>query len=236
MRKILSRLKRIFFSILFFPDEICHVLISGLPGEVGFFLRYYYWKMKLKSLGSGVRIDTGVYFQRPRYISIGANTWIDKGVFIMAGPDRSAREKLLFENQDYVYEKGCVFIGKNTHVGAWSIISGIDAGVYISDDCTMGAGCRLYSFTHHYRSIANPADRDMISCTMGPLDKQCLMVGPIFIGRNVGMAMNTIILPGVSILGDSFVYVNSVLMKSRYAENSLIGGCPAVKVGKRFRE
>lgn len=103
-------------------------------------------------MGKNVKIDTGIYFQNPEFIYIDDNCWIDKNVVILAGLDKSLREKSYIENQSFNGKKGTVSIGKNFHVGIGCILSGIEGGIIIKDDCGLSASCRIYSFTHHYRS------------------------------------------------------------------------------------
>ncbi len=56
--------------ILHFPVDVWKMFISYLPGAIGFKLRYRFWKNRLKFLGKNVKIDVGVYFQNPQFISI----------------------------------------------------------------------------------------------------------------------------------------------------------------------
>jgi len=230
--KSLRELLRMFYS---FPGDVWLGFIINLPGECGFCLRYLYWKARLRSLGQHVRIGTGVYFQNPKFISISANTWIDKNVIIMAGLDNSNREKIIIDNPDYIFAKGHVVIGANIHVPPYCIISGIDSGVCISDGCGLTANCKIYAFTHHYRSIKDPGNHHITLGSMVPAQDQCIISGPVFLGKNVGIALNSVILPGVSILSDSFVAINSVVHKGRYPSNSMLEGCPAKVVGARFK-
>ena len=126
-------------------------------------MRYFYYKRRLKFLGRNVKIDTGVYFQNPRFISISENCWIDKNVVILAGLDNSSREKILKRNNKYPGLPGEVFIGKNVHIGIGSIISGISSGVYISDDCGFSANCkdRLHQTLHSQDNTGdNPFGQD----------------------------------------------------------------------------
>jgi len=58
--------------------------------------------------------------------------------------------------------------------------------------------------------------------------------GPIHLADNVGIGIGCVILPGVTILADSFVLSNSVVSSS-FEENSLIGGNPAKKDGDRYK-
>lgn len=222
--------------LLNFPKDIYLFLISYFPGPIGFFLRFRFWKSKLKHLGSRVRIDVGVYFQNPDFIYIDDNCWLDRNVIIMAGLDITEREILKFENDDYKFEPGVVHVGKNVHIAPGCILSGISGGIYIADDCCIAANCKIYSFSHHYRSHKKPSDKSFHFGSMVPPNRQCLIVGPIFIGMNTGIALNSVLLPGVTIKENSFVSINSVVHRDKYHPNSLISGNPAKRVGNRFKE
>jgi len=221
--------------LLTFPKEFWLMIMTHLPGKLGLTLRTRHWKRRLKYLGHSVRIDTGVYFQKPEFISIDDNCWIDKGVMILAGLDKSNREKIVLKNRDFKGEPGVVHLGKNIHVGPGGIISGISAGIYVSDDCGFSANCKLFAFSHHYRSREHPENSEIHFGPMVPHDRQCLIEGPIFLGRNTGVALNAVILPGVSIPENCFVAVNSVVSKGRFKPNSIISGNPAKTTDNRFK-
>jgi len=226
---------KLFKILLRTPGEIIWMLISHYPGELGIFLRYRYMKRRLKYLGEKVIIDTGVCFQNPELISIGDNCWIDKNVIILAGMDQSNREKVLTKNTHYPGAPGEVFIGKNVHIGPFCILSGISAGIYISDECGLSAHSKIYSFSHHYRSKKEPANRSFHFGPMVGHDRQCLVEGPIYLEKNTGVALNSVILPGVFIGHDSFVTINSVVYKRNFGSNAIISGSPAKKIGERFK-
>jgi acetyltransferase-like isoleucine patch superfamily enzyme len=228
MVKLLKILARI-------PCDVTWMLISNYPGELGVLFRYWYMKRHLKFLGKNVVIDTGVYFQNPEFISIGDNCWIDKHVIILAGLDSSDREKIKLKNNNYPGEPGEVFIGENVHVGPGTILSGISAGIYISDECGLSAHCKVYSFTHHYRSKKEPSNTNFHFGPRVAHDRQCLLESPIYLGPNTGVALNSMIFPGVSIEANCFVAINSVVHKSNFSSNSMIAGNPAKKIGERFK-
>ena len=215
--------------------DLYQMVIMYLPGEIGFTLRYRYWKKRLRYLGENVRIDSGVYFQNPGYIHIEDNCWIDRNAMLLGGIDDSSREKIVLKNREYKGEPGVVYIGKNIHVGPGCIISGISAGVYISDDCGFSANCKIYAFSHHYRSRKKPGDMTIHFGPMVSHDRQCLIEGPIYLGRNTGVALNAVILPGASILDNCFVTINSVVGHGRIDSNSIIAGNPAKKIDGRFK-
>lgn len=218
--------------VLYFPMDVWQMFIGYLPGAIGFKLRYRFWKRRLKFLGKNVKIDVGIYFQNPQFISIDDDCWIDRSVIILAGADSTNRKRRIISNNRFPIERGMVYIGKRVHIAPFCIISGI-GGVYISDDCSIAASGRVYSFTHHYRSDDEPANRHFSFNVRIDQKWQFMIEGPVFLDKNVGMALNSIILPGVSIGKDSFVSINSIVMLS-CEENSLIAGNPAKRIRDRF--
>lgn len=221
--------------ILHFPVDVWKMFISYLPGAIGFKFRYRFWRKRLKFLGKNVKIDVGVYFQNPQFISIGENCWIDKNVVVLAGLDNSSREKIIKKNEKYPGLPGEVFIGENVHIGIGCILSGISSGLYISDDCGFSANCKVYAFTSHYRSEEDISNRGYCFGPMVEHDRQCILEGPIYLEKNIGVALNSVILPGVTIERDSFVAINTVVTNN-IERNSICRGNPGKAVKKRFIE
>lgn len=210
------------------------MVVTHLPGRKGRRLRYNYWKKRLKFLGHDVRLDTGIYFQEPAFIEIDDNCWIDRNVTIMAGPHDSARERVTLRNPEYPGAPGVVHIGKSVHIGTGCILSGISAGIYISDDCGLASDTKLYAFSHHYRSRKSPADQTFHFGPRAAHERQCLLEGPIFLGKNTGVAVNSILLPGASIPENCFISVASVVSRQSFKPNTVISGNPAKAIGPRF--
>lgn len=219
---------------LLFPVALYQMIVTFLPGHIGDVLRYRYWKRRLRHLGKGVRIEPGVLFQGPDYIELDDYCWIDRNVSILAGQDNSSREKIVKRNDTYRGPAGVVHIGKYVHISPSCILSGIDAGIFISDECGLSARCQLYAFSNHYRSARLPGDSTV---HFGPLvseDRQCIVKGPIVLGKNTGLALNCSVLPGVTIPENCFVTINSVVTGGHFHENSIISGNPAKECGGRF--
>lgn len=208
------------------------MFITYLPGPIGFKLRYRFWKRHLKFLGKNVKFDIGVYLQNPQFILIDDDCWIDSNVIILAGPDLTDRKRYLIKNKKFPIDRGMVYIGKRVHIAPFSIISGI-GGVYISEDCGIAANVKIYSFSHHYKSKEEPWNKGFCFSPLVNLSKQFMIEGPIFLGKNVGIALNSVILPGVVIAEDSFVLMDSVVIVP-FRENSLIKGNPAKRINDRF--
>jgi acetyltransferase-like isoleucine patch superfamily enzyme len=210
------------------------LLVTHWPGATGYRIRYAFWKKRLRFLGENVLLDTGIHFQSPAFIEIEGNCWIDRNVVIMAGPDQSAREKIIKRNKQFPGIPGVVHIGRNVHVGPGCVLSGISSGIFISDDCGLSANTKLYAFSHHYRSKTSPSDTNI---SFGPLvsqERQCLMEGAIYLGNNTGIALNCVILPGTSIAENCFVAINSVVSGGSFEQNCVIAGNPAKRVSDRF--
>ena len=219
--------------ILSIFDSIWLCVIQDMPGAIGFNLRYRYWKQRLRYLGKPARIDCGVYFQGPESISVGENCWIDRSVIMLAGRDPSSRKRKELPVRS-LGGPGEINIGNNVHIGALSIISGIEGGVYIGKDCTFSAGVKVYALSHHFRFEDDPENR---LCSFGSLvgeERQSMISGAITFEENIGVALNAIILPGVWIGRDSFVEIGSVVKTGAYEENSILGGSPAIRKRPRF--
>ncbi len=226
--------RRLIDYMVLLPMEAVLFLIEDYPGRAGFTLRRIYWRYRLKHLGKNVKIDTGVYFQHPECVELDDNCWIDKNVIILAGMDSSHREKRVEKTKSMKVVPGVVHIGKNVHIGPGVVISGIAAGVYISDNCGLSAGSKVYAFSHHYRSRRHPGNDKICFTPLAPHDQQCLIEGAVYIGENTGIALNAVILPGAVIEGKCFVAINSVVHSGTYSSNSIISGNPAAIVANRF--
>ena len=66
-------------------------------------------------------------------------------------------------------------------------------------------------------------------------ERQAVVEGPIYLGDNVGVALNSVILPGVTIESDSFIALNTVVTRS-IERNSICSGNPGKVIKKRFAE
>lgn len=212
------------------------LLVQQLPGPAGFRLRDRYYRRRLRHLGEDVRIDVNVYIERPEYVSIGNRCAIDRGTMILSGPDRSSRETRVLNNPAFSGEPGEVRIGDGTHVSTGCVISG-RGGVTIGSRCGIASNVTIHSFSHHYRSHADRADRRFSVTPLVAAGEQALIRGPVVIGDNVGVALNAAILPGAWIARDSFVAINAVVAPGgRFPANSIVGGDPARRLRPRFEE
>lgn len=227
-------------KILVVPFKILTTLLKLLviytPGAVGEKLRYAYYKRRLKFIGSGVRISPGVNIDSPELVSIGDNSHIDNGVIIQAALfDDRGREVHELRNKAYKGRPGEVFIGRNVHIGAGCIVAGNYGGVFISDDCGLSSGVKIYALTSHYRSRNDPSNINICFGSRIPPKNQCVFYGAIQLDRNVGVALNAVVLPGAHISENSFIGIGVIVEpKSKIPVNSAINAKINYQFSKRF--
>jgi acetyltransferase-like isoleucine patch superfamily enzyme len=216
--------------------EFILLIVTHWPGYFGRRMRYLYYRKKMAFLHPSSIIDTGVYIMNPETISIGKGTYIDKNVIIIGGlPNKKdIRELKVINNPDFDLAEGGLLIGDRCHIAPNCLLSGI-GGLKIGNDSCISSSSKIYSFSHHYRSYKKPNDRAFVFGAFASSDKQCLLKGAVVIENNVGVAVDCVILPGVTIETESFVSIGSVV-RNRVKRNSIVSGNPATFIRKRFGE
>jgi acetyltransferase-like isoleucine patch superfamily enzyme len=208
--------------------DLAEWLLCYLPGPLGRKLRRLYWRARLRHLGAGAQIDTGVCIMNPRYVSVGDQCWLDHGVIILAGPASEAGGRRVWHSPNPAYRgaPGEVHIGDRVHVAALSVLQG-HGGLQIGSDLTIASGVRIYSLTHHHANPADPTDRRKYKfSTMSPAAEQSLISAPVVVGDAAAVGLNSVVLPGVQIGAGTWVGAGSVVNRSLPA-NVMAAGNPA---------
>ncbi|MGB0652287.1 MAG: hypothetical protein ACPGQL_03715 [Thermoplasmatota archaeon] len=209
------------------------LLVTHMPGPTGLQMRRRYWGKRLGHMGKNVRIDPGVYITNPEYVHLYDGCWVDRGVMLLAGPDKSDRPRVNLPNPGYEDKPGELHVGKQVHLGPFSLVIAA-GGVRFDDLVAFAGGVRVFSFTNHGWSEFDPGNRDYISSPRGPHEYQFMIEGPVRLERNVVVAAQAIVLPGVHVGPDSGIMLNTVVNQS-FPENSLIAAGPH-GYGQRIRE
>lgn len=217
-----------FLAPLIIVNDIVKLFVIYMPGPFGFRLRYFYYKLRFKSMGKNVRIDVGVHIDGAELISIGNNVYIDKNCIFATG------KKLIGNvsrkpNSSFDGEAGEIIIGDNIHIAQFCILMGY-GGLKIHDNCVMSAGCKVYSLTN---TPHDPLCPDKIISIM-PYEKAPFLLSPVVLHCNVWLGLNAIVMPSVVIEKNSFCVSNSLVIKS-LPENSYAAGQPAALVRNRFQ-
>ena len=215
-------------------NEFCELIEAAIrhwPGLGGVVIRRWWYALRLKRLGRGVLISPGVRFYGHRHISIGDDTHIDLDCIIIAGRALlESHEVRRLDNPAFTLAEGEVSIGKGVHIAPRCLIVG-HGGVQIGDYCGCTAGTRIFSISNHYAGLADRSRRDVLFTTRaGP---RSYVVGPVVLGRNVGVALNAVVLPGTTLSDESFLAIGAVA-RGLIPPNSLAAGNPAVRVRDRF--
>ena len=234
IRWLSRKLLKVVQMVLFELQSIVEYLICNWPGHTGLILRRLYYKCRLKHVGRKVIIKPGVRFSGHSYISLDDGCIIDFNCIIFAGPFVNDFEKRYIPNPKFKLSDGEVRIGKGVHLSVGCYIIG-NGGVQIGDYCGCAAGTRILSLTNHYASYSEPSHRDVYWTTTGGKEHICYLYGPVVLGRNVGIAMNCILLPGAMICEDSFLALSSVASNGVIPSNSIAAGNPAKRIKERYK-
>jgi len=223
-----KKFKRIFKTVLY---SLIESSIRNISGPLGRKLRYWYWSKRFKKCGKNVLIDEGVIIQGAEWISIGDNVWIDKYCILMAGPvnleGKIVKKK---SNRNFIWNEGELIIEDNVHIAPFCIIQA-HGGVYIGKNSGLSSGVKIYSLSN----LPNdPQDISNIIYFTPLNEKSAYFCSPIVIEENVGVALNCVILGGVTIGKNSFISIGSVVLTS-IPENSYASGNPAKKIKERFK-
>jgi acetyltransferase-like isoleucine patch superfamily enzyme len=205
------------------------LFLTHLPGQIGYWLRYQFYKRRFKSCGKKVIIEVGVIIVGAEYITVGDNTIIDKYCIINAGKANLNNIKRK-QNTAYQYDEGELIIGSNIHIAQFCIIMAY-GGVYIGDNCALSAGTKIYSLTNTPNDLD---DRSKVISIM-PLSspESPFLMSPVVLEKNVWIGLDCIVMPGVHIEENSFVVSKSLVMGT-FPANSYISGQPAERIRKRF--
>ena len=198
-RELLTLLNSLFF-------DVCEGFLRYFPGTVGMLLRRGYYKLRLKSLGTNVLIDTGVFLIGPKNISIGNYTWIDTNVRL---------ESVL----------GKITIGSRVHI-APNVIVGAREPVVIGDFAAIAAGAKIYA------NSAVPLPGLHMSGPMVPEKHKGFKSKQIVLGKDSLVGANAVLLPGANLGEGSIVGALSLLSKT-IPDWEIWSGCPAQKIGER---
>lgn len=113
-------------------------------------------------------------------------------------------------------------IGKNVHIGDYTLLSAAGGDIFIGDDSMIAQGVKLITTNHAFKN------KDILIREQGIDENK----KGIIIGKDCWIAAGVIILPGVTINDGVVVAANSVVTKS-FPSYSVLAGVPAKVIGYR---
>jgi acetyltransferase-like isoleucine patch superfamily enzyme len=213
--KIIQLSNSIIFSII---EDV----IRYISGPLGIRIRRFYYQRRLKECGIGIIIDTGVFFNNPKAITIGNYVWIDKNAHFIAG--KLQHENVKKVNEELNITVGEIVIGSHIHIGINAIIQG-HGGVKIGDYFTSSANCCIYTVSN-----------DVNQCCFGTYNQGegniFYVQSSIVIQNNVWLGLGVTVLGG-EIGANTFIKPQSIVTKD-IQENSIAEGFPAERIKNRF--
>lgn len=175
--------------------------------DIGFFLRYWFWKIMIHSMGGKVGRNVKFYGgvrivgNAPGAIKIGDGVRILRGVTMSTTPS------------------GKIHIGSRSHVGESTIIFS-DIGIQIGDNVIIGPQNIIIDFDHTYASFEIP------------INQQGIYRKEVTIEEDVWISSHCVIIRGVRIGKGSVVGAGSVVNKD-VPPYSVVGGVPIRVIKKR---
>ena len=157
-------------------------------------------------VGDNVLVSTRAVFYEPEKMRIGDNSRID----------------------DFCLLSGCISIGRNVHLAAYTHLAGGTAGVTFEDFSSCAYGCHVISQSDDYsgRSLTNPTIPDRFKDEV---------IAPVRVGRHSILGTGTIVLPGCNIGDGVSTGAGTVVTKPLDAWTIYVGQ-PARPIGPRSRD
>lgn len=181
-------------------------MIRYIPGGFGYKLRYWFYRPFLREIGKNVLIDTGVFLNGLRNISLGDYVWIDANCRIDA-------------------MLGEVRIGRRVHMAPNGII-GTREPVIIEDYVGLSAGVKIYSNSEH------PIAGKRMSGPMVPERYKAFHSKQITLHKDSFVGANSVLLPGAELGEGAIVGANCVISKV-IEPWTIVVGIPPHVVGRR---
>ena len=178
---------------------------TTLIRNAGRSLRYYWWRNRLASLGSGTDIQPTAHFEYAANIIIGRYCRIARQVLLRANTDndpgiRIGNHVSVLENVLINANRGHVAIGDHGWIGPGSIVYG-NGGVDIGSDVMIASHCVINTVSHH-------ASRNDV-----PMNRQGTYCDPVIIDDDVWIGTAAVILQGVRIGRGSIIGAGAVVTR-----------------------
>ncbi len=204
--------------IYFLYFEFASTFIAPIPGNIGIFLRRFFYPKLFKRFGKRIKISEDVVFRKPHLISISDEVSIGSHSCL----DVKGDGKAIYISQKVRIGSDCIFscaggemkLGKSTFFGSGSRV-GCHDGVSIGDNSILENNCYVIGAQHSYENLKIPI-----------IDQQVTCRGTTCLGENVHLGRGSTIIDGVIIGNNTQILPNSLVVKS-IPELSIVSGVPA---------
>lgn len=213
-------------------------VVTSWPGPIGNRLRRAFWSTRLGSMGPNCNIEVGVRIQRPEYVHLGPNVWLDSYAQIIAGPVDLSEGVIHKPNPDFTGRPGEVYLKGFNHIAPFCLLQG-HAGLSLGRDVGVAAHSTIYTVSNHYRS--GPQDDEFDGIYEHPVKfspfargrERCVIAGPVVFHDGSGLGLRGVALPGANVGRFTWVGVGGVVVGS-LPEGGIAAGNPAKIVKLRW--
>ena len=190
----------------FLRYELATVLLSPLPGAIGYLLRKKFYPGIFRSTGSGVNWGRNISLRCPERISIGSNVGIDDNCLLDARGDvtdgiRIGDHVLIARDTIIQSKTGPISLGSRVTIGSQCQLSSI-SGIFLADDAMVGGQCYIGGGRYHYD------DRDTTVLSQGLYSR-----GPVRIDEDVWIGAGARIMDGVHIGRGAIIGAGAVVQE-----------------------
>ena len=161
------------------------------------------FKIRQKYINSFISKNTMIRYDSLDKIQIG------KGVLVCEYTLLAAR------GAEYSTQKSFLSIGDNTFIGEFNNIRATGGEIIIGNNCNISQHCTLVSSNHSIAKGINISEQKWDETKVG-----------IYIGDDVWIGANSVILPGVTI-GDGAVIGAGSIVTKNVPSNAIVAGNPA---------
>ncbi len=152
---------------LYRKESILTALVEWIPRAPGIVLRNWVYRSLFAKIGNSVRIQSGVEFVQPRYIEIGNNVTINRGVYLSS----AATNKTQVGNNSVCLEDR-VNLGLGVQINTF----GNNSQIYLRKQVILDRGVDIRALDEGYIEIGESTYVGPYTCLAGP--------GPIKIGKS----------------------------------------------------
>ena len=136
--------------------------LAWMPGLVGLGLRALTYKLILRSKGLPA-VENNVRIAQARNVTLGANVYLDYGVYLHACPQGihiGDDVFIMHQTELHVYNfrdlpQSGIWIGDNCFIGEFTIVRG-QGGVRIGDSVLIAPGAKILAVNHLFGDVTQP--------------------------------------------------------------------------------
>lgn len=200
--------------------ELLYLLVGGLPGLLGLFLRLKLYRFLFPNIGKKVVFGRHVTIRHPHKIRLGNGVIIDDNVVLDAkGTDNRG-----------------ITIGDGVYIGRNTIVYCKNGNITIGDRVNISSNCQIFS--SHELSIGPDTVIGAFSYLLSggeydyrdptPFSRQSGMCtkGPLKIGADCWLGAHVTILDAAS-MGDRTVVAAGAVVTRAFDGGTILGGVPA---------